>query len=416
MRRNRKLEKCIISILILFMAGLLVGNLIVICSLQSMTEEYHITLAALLGNVKEKYPEISEEEWVTLLNSGEKYEDGQQLLKKYGIFQNTHTALIQKRLQSRLLFYLNLLFATVGIGTLTVFFLYYKNRVRDMEQLAMYIRRLEQGEYQLPILENSEDELTALKNELYKVTVMLKEAAVLSQNQKKALADSVSDISHQIKTPLTSAMILLDNVSENEAMDEVTRKRFLMEITRQLSHINWLIAVLLKLSRLDAGVVEFSNMPFCLDKLIEEVTVKLELMAEWKETEFIKEGDKDVFMTGDFQWISEAVSNIAKNAIEHSRQGGRILLKVQDNAVYTSLSIRDFGEGMDEEEQKHIFERFYRSKDAAKDSIGIGLSLAKEIIEHQNGYISVDSSKDKGTEFVIKFLKSADRLKFTEKK
>lgn len=405
MRKNRQLQKCIIIILALFMAGLLLGNLIALYSFQRMEEEYYIMLAALLGNAKEQYPEIPEEEWVQLLNSGEKYKDGKRLLEKYGIFQNTHTALVQKKLQSRLLFCINLLFAVVGIGTLTVFLHYYRNRVRNMEQLAAYIRRVEQGEYLLPVLENSEDELTALKNELYKVTVMLKEAAVISQHQKKALADSVSDISHQIKTPLTSAMILLDNVSESEAMDEVTQKRFLIEITRQLSHVNWLIAVLLKLSRLDAGVVEFSNEAFSLDRLIEEVLMKLELIAEWKEAEFVKEGDRDIIVTGDFLWISEAVSNIVKNAIEHSRQGGRILLTVQDNAVYTSLSIKDFGEGMDDEEQKHIFERFYRNKDAAKDSIGIGLSLAKEIIEHQNGYLSVDSSKDKGTEFVVKFIK-----------
>lgn len=411
MRKNRQLSKCIITILALFMAGLLLGNVIAIYSFQRISKEYHMALAALLGNVKEKYPETTEEEWVKLLNGGEQYEDGKRLLEQYGIFQNSHTMLIQKKLQTRLLFWLNLLLAAVGIGTLTVFLRYYRNRVRNMEQLAAYIRRLEQGDYVLPVWENSEDELTVLKNELYRVTVMLKEAADISQNQKKALADSVSDISHQIKTPLTSVMILLDNVSESEAMDEVTRKRFLTEITRQLSQVNWLIAVLLKLSRLDAGVVEFSNEAFCLDKLIEEVLVKLELIAEWKEIELVKEGDRDVFMTGDFQWLAEAVSNIVKNAVEHSPQGGRILLTVQDNAVYTSLSIRDFGKGMDEEEQKHIFERFYRSKDAAKDSIGIGLSLAKEIVEHQNGYISVNSYKDKGTEFVLKFLKTTDRIK-----
>lgn len=411
MRKNRQLSKCIITILTLFMAGLLLGNVIAIYSFQRISEEYHMALAALLGNVKEKYPETTEEEWIKLLNGGEQYEDGKRLLEQYGIFQNSHTMLIQKKLQTRLLFWLNVLLAAVGIGTLTVFLHYYRNRVRNMEQLAAYIRRLEQGDYVLPVWENSEDELTVLKNELYRVTVMLKEAADISQNQKKALADSVSDISHQIKTPLTSVMILLDNVSESEAMDEVTRKRFLTEITRQLSQVNWLIAVLLKLSRLDAGVVEFSNEAFCLDKLIEEVFVKLELIAEWKEIELVKEGDRDVFVTGDFQWLAEAVSNIVKNAVEHSPQRGRILLTVQDNAVYTSLSIRDFGKGMDEEEQKHIFERFYRSKDAAKDSIGIGLSLAKEIVEHQNGYISVNSYKDKGTEFVLKFLKTTDRIK-----
>lgn len=405
MRKNKQLQKCIIIILAFLITGLLLGNLTAIYSFQKMAEEYHVTLAALLGNVKDKYPEITEEEWVELLNNGEKYEDGKRLLEKYGIFQSDSMAVSQRKLQNRLLLGFNLLFVVVGVSIVCVFLNYYRNRVQNMERLAAYIRRVEQGEYVLPILENSEDELTSLKNELYKVTVMLKEAACVSQNQKKALADSVSDISHQIKTPLTSAMILLDNVSESEGMDEATKRRFLTEITHQLSHINWLVATLLKLSRLDAGVVEFSNKPFYLDKLIDEVLEKLELMAEWKQISFVREGDIDIHMTGDFQWISEALLNIIKNAIEHSLEGGRIILRTQDNAVYTALYVKDFGEGMDEEEQKHIFDRFYRSKNAQKDSIGIGLSLAKEIIEHQNGYLTVDSKKGEGTEFFIKFLK-----------
>lgn len=405
MRKNKQLQKCIIIILAFLIIGLLLGNLTAIHGFQKMSEEYHVTLAALLGNVKDKYPETTEEEWVELLNNGEKYQDGKQLLEKYGIFQSDSMAVSQRKLQNRLLFGFNLLFVVVGVSIVCVFLNYYRNRVQNMERLAAYIRRVEQGEYVLPILENSEDELTSLKNELYKVTVMLKEAACVSQNQKKALADSVSDISHQIKTPLTSAMILLDNVSESEGMDEGTKRRFLAEITRQLSHINWLVATLLKLSRLDAGVVEFSNKPFYLDKLIDEVLEKLELMAEWRQISFVREGDIDIHMTGDFQWISEALLNIIKNAIEHSLEGGRIILRTQDNAVYTALYVKDFGEGMDEEEQKHIFERFYRSKNAQKDSIGIGLSLAKEIIKHQNGYLTVDSKKGEGTEFFIKFLK-----------
>ncbi|MCM1325729.1 MAG: HAMP domain-containing histidine kinase [Bacteroidales bacterium] len=362
-------------------------------------------MAALLGSVKDKYPQTPEEEWVELLNNGAKQEEGKLLLEKYGIFQNDFASITQKKLQSRLLIGFNVLFIGLGTAIILIFVNYYRNRVRNMEKLASYIRRVEQGEYVLPMLENSEDELTSLKNELYKVTVMLKEAALASQNQKKALADSVSDISHQIKTPITSAMVLLDNVSESEGMDEATKKKFLTEITRQLSHINWLVATLLKLSRLDAGVVEFVNKPFCLDKLVDEVLEKLELMAELKQISFERERNADTYIEGDFQWLSEAAANIIKNAIEHSPEGGKIMLRVQDNAVYTALSIKDFGEGMDEEEQKHIFERFYRSKNAAKDSIGIGLSLAKEIIEQQNGSLTVESQKGRGTEFFIKFLK-----------
>lgn len=393
------------GIILILTTGLIIGNLIAVYSFRKMDEEYYIVLTSLIGNVKDKYPEITEEEWVELLNDDTEYIAGKLLLEQYGIFQNDSVMIRQQKRQRGLIFWINLIFIVIGLGIIGTCLLYYRNRVRNMERLAAYIRRVEQGEYSLHMLENNEDELSSLKNELYKVTVMLREAAQQSQSQKRALADSVSDISHQIKTPLTSAMILLDNLSESEKMDEATRKKFLAEITRQLSHINWLVATMLKLSRLDAGVVEFTIQPFCLNELIEEVIEKMELMAEWKQITLVREGDSNIYMTGDSQWIGEAVVNVVKNAVEHSKEGSRIIVKTRNNAVYTSICVKDFGEGMDEEEQKHIFERFYRSKASARDSVGIGLSLAKEIIEHQNGYVTVSSQKGEGTEFLIRFLK-----------
>ena len=235
---------------------------------------------------------------------------------------------------------------------------------------------------------------------------MLKEAARLSAGQKKALADSVSDISHQLKTPLTSVMVLLDNLSESEHMEEETRRRFLSEITSQLTNVNWLVATLLKLSRLDAGVIEFQQQMINLDDLIEQVLDKLAIMAEWKQITLVKEGTEGAVLTGDEHWIGEALMNLVKNAVEHSPVQTAVRIRVEDNTVYTAISVIDSGEGIDEEEQKHIFERFYRSKSAKKDSVGIGLSLCKEIVERQNGYITLSSDRETGTEFLIKFLKS----------
>lgn len=245
--------------------------------------------------------------------------------------------------------------------------------------------------------------MSRLKSELYKVTVMLKESAELSGRQKKALADSVSDISHQLKTPLTSVMVLLDNLSESGRMDEKTRKRFLAEITRQLTNMNWLIATLLKLSRLDAGVVEFECEEVSVDDLLARVMGNLELAAEWKRVRWERSGDRGLVVRGDPYWLGEALTNILKNAIEHSVSESTVDIRTERTKVYTLISVRDHGEGISEEDLKHIFERFYRGKYAKEEGVGIGLSLAREIVERQNGKLTVGSD-EKGTEFVMKFI------------
>ena len=162
---------------------------------------------------------------------------------------------------------------------------------------------------------------------------------------------------------------------------------------------------MLKLSRLDAGVVEFNRQRLDVGSLLEQVTERLEILAEWKRVSLELHVGQGIFLTGDAGWLAEALSNIVKNAIEHSPSGGSVVLTAEDNAVYTAISVRDFGQGMTSEEQKYIFQRFYRSPYAGEDSLGIGLSLAKEIIERQNGYLTVTSNPGEGTLMMIRFLK-----------
>jgi signal transduction histidine kinase len=258
--------------------------------------------------------------------------------------------------------------------------------------------------------ENKEDDLSGLKNELYKVMILLKEAAVQSQNQKKAMADAMSDISHQLKTPMTSLTILLDNLSEAENMDTATRRSFLSEMTRQVTHMNWLVATMLKLSRLDAGVVTMKTESVPPLELIQEVLEQLELMAEWKQLSFDLQVYPDAKsqtwtdLSADRYWLREALLNLVKNAMEHSPENGRIRIRMEQNDIYLAIAIHNDGDVIPEQEQRHIFERFYRSSHAKKDSVGIGLSLAKAVIEQQHGYITVSSSEAEGTEFLVKLL------------
>lgn len=407
MWNKNKVFRNYVIIILLVMAGMtIIFNVCLYKTLQQMSEEYYDVIAALLENVREQYSDFKEEEWIKLLNQEDTSDSSRKTLEQYGIYSGELPILSQRRYQTSLYIGGNCLLILLCGGVLVMLFAYQKQRDRQIEALTVYIRRIEQGIYTLDMEENGEDELSGLKNELYKITVMLKETADLSHKQRKALADSVSDISHQLKTPLTSCMVLLDNLSESEHMEEATRRKFLSEITRQLTNVNWLIVTLLKLSRMDAGVVEFRQELFELQPLIDEVFENLAMLAEWKGVVLQQEGNTDVRIRGDMHWIGEAIMNLVKNAIEHSPAKAVVLVRIEDNAVYTAISVIDSGTGIPEEEQAHIFERFYRSSTAKEDSVGIGLALCKEIIERQNGYITLASEPGQRTEFIIKFIKS----------
>lgn len=408
MRRGRiqdkNLRKYIVMLILTVAAGMVLGNMAVGYFLRQIGRKNSEAFAVLLGNVKLAYPDIAEEEWISMLNDGDGYAEGRALLERYGIFEGEAVFWAEEVLKGKLFLALNgiLLFTCIGAAAFLVhYFGRHKARIRQIEE---YMRKVGLGKYALDIRENEEDALSDLKNELYKITVMLKENADLQSRQRGALADSLADISHQLKTPLTSAMVLLDNLSESSHMEEQTRKRFLAEITRQLENINWLVAALLKLSRLDAGVVEFEKKRVDVDALLFSVMEKLKPAAERRHVTMKREGERNAVILGDFGWLAESVTNIVKNAVEHSFADSEVLIAVTSNAVYTAISVRDFGEGIDGEEQKHIFERFYKSGYAREDSVGIGLSLAKEIIERQQGYLTVEA-KEQGTLFQIKFLK-----------
>lgn len=390
---------------LIFLLVLVGGNLISLYYYRQMTQEEYREIAELLGSVKEQYPEFAEEGWISALRQDGAYEEGAALLARYGILQGENVGHGWKVIYLSWFRGMNLVLLCGSIGVAVTFGFYLRGRRKKLDTLAAYVRRVQQGQYALELMDNTEDELSVLKKELYTVTVMLKESAELSQKQRKALADSVSDISHQLKTPLTSCMVLLDNLSESEHMDKALRQRFLQEITFQLTNVSWLVATLLKLSRLDAGVVEFSYEDFSLDELLQGVAEKLEIMAECKQVRIRIVGLPGIRLTGDSFWLGEAISNIVKNAIEHSPEQEEILIDRTDTNVYTAISIRDHGEGMDEEEQRHIFERFYRNPRAGEENTGIGLALAKEIIEQQRGYLTVSSSPGAGTEFIVKILK-----------
>lgn len=410
-RKNKDFQKTILGIVICMLVGLLAWNIGVTVTRQQLSKLYYRQVAALMTMVTEQYPEVDTARWIQVLNDDtaagneDELQAGRELLQRYGILSDTMPEIRAEQIQRRLQTAGNLLWLIVDMGILMGVFLYQRRRNQKVDEFVQYIRRIEQGVYQIPLDENEEEELSELKNELYKITVMLRETAELSKKQKRALSDSVSDISHQLKTPLTSCLILLDNMTESTHMEEGTRRQFVAEITRQLTSVNWLVQVLLKLSRLDAGVVELKEEEIRIQQLLEQSIDKVALLAEWKEISIQVSGELQAVIRGDARWLQEAFINLIKNAIEHSPAKSEIQITVEDNQVYTGVRIRDYGCGISMEEQKHIFERFYRSSAAKEDSVGIGLALAQEIIKRGNGSLTVESEVGQGTTFLIKFLK-----------
>ena len=420
-----KKTKFIIIILILLIIAVGVNSVILNNSYNLQIQAYNEQVYALIGAIKQNYPEVSDEEIIRILNNNTNSSFGKELVQKYGITENDPAILKLEETQSNTIIYSS---AVIGILILAIVVIWLVSRIiqkRKIDGITKYIREINNRNYELKIKENAEDELSNLRNELYKITLMLKEEAENSKKDKKFLAKSLSDISHQIKTPLTSISIMLDEIKDNENMDEETRQRFIFEISRQVEQISFLTIALLKLSKLDSGTVEFEKSKYRLDELVQNAIKNLEIPLEIKniqvETNFEeykndKEKDQNnnsdkndelnkesLEIIGDYRWTLEAVTNIIKNCIEHSKEHTKLYIQIKVTHVYTELIIKDEGEGIDEKDLKHIFERFYKGKNSSENSFGIGLSLSKTILEKQNSSISCSSTLYKGTTFKIYF-------------
>jgi signal transduction histidine kinase len=277
-------------------------------------------------------------------------------------------------------------------------------RYRELEKLSAYLRQISSGNHALDVRDNHEGELSILKNDIYKVTLILSEHSSLLQQDKIRLTDAISDISHQLKTPLTSMMVMADLLSDAQLPDS-RRLEFTRNIRIQLERIEWLISSLLKISKIDAGTVAFKKDMVLVKKLVHQALEPVLIPMDIKEQTVSVHGEDTVSFLGDLNWTAEAIINILKNAVEHTPDGGRITISFSENVLYTEIFIEDNGKGIAREDLRYIFKRFYKGKNASEGSIGIGLAMAHSIITSQYGDITVKSVQGEGTQFHIKFYK-----------
>ena len=399
----KKSKKIIISYVLIILSFILAFNIFYIKLNDKNRIRYNQTLNSIIYQVSIKYPLVNNKDIIEIL-------DGkvisQNVLKEYGIdIDNDYLILNSKKDYIQGLIINNTIIIIFIILFILISFINKKNQSKKIKEITNLIEQINRKNYYLNIDNNTEDELSILKNEIYKTTVMLKEEAYNSNNDKNNIKKSIEDISHQLKTPLTSISIMLDNIIDDPDMDANVRSDFINDINREINNINFLVKSLLKLSRFDINAVNYNNDFNNIKLIVNKVVNNVSTLSDLKNIKVNINIQDNFNLYCDFNWQVEALTNIVKNSIEHSFKDKNIIINASDEKLYSKIEITNYGIGINDKDIKHIFDRFYKGENSNEDSFGIGLSLAKTIIEKNNGKISVSSKKNDKTIFTIKYYK-----------
>ena len=390
--KNKKIFIFLISSLLLL--------LILIFSLVKLYDFYvYESLNKLVYTLENVYPDME----IDMIDALKGIEDVPEVLAKYGIDPDTVSELgIYQDFRVDIVFLVIVVFLLFLLLFLFIYFWRDRKIKKEIHIINGYLQDILNDRYELNIAEYNENELSVLKNDIYKVTIKLKELSNYEQKEQQFLMNTLEDISHQLKTPLTALMITNDILMSHDLTEE-ERLDFLRKESKELEKMEWLITTLLKLSKLDSGQVKFKKEKVKAETLIDDALESLLIPLELKHVTVVKK-NLDFNLFCDILWMREALTNVLKNACEHSLENGKITITGDDNPVYKSISITDNGVGIKKSDIKNIFKRFY-STSSSKNSMGIGLNMARIIIEKHNGKIEVESEVGKYTTFKIIFIK-----------
>lgn len=296
------------------------------------------------------------------------------------------------------------LLLVLGGGLTTLYLLLARKRYRAIDALSKDVDRVLHGQDEILIRESEEGELAILQAQIRKMTVRLKEQSDSLLRDKRMLSDAIADLFHQIRTPLTAMNLLVSMLAEEDLPFE-RRLRYTRELKQQTERVQWITETLLKLSKLDAEAVRFQTETVRAEDLIRNALEPLNVALELKNVAVTVEANDAAFSV-DRAWTVEAVSNLLKNCMEHTPSGGSITIEASETPLFSRLTVRDTGPGFSEGELGHVFERFYRGKNAASDSVGIGLALAREIVAGQNGTLTAKNADGGGAIFTVTFYRS----------
>ncbi len=397
MDNKEYLKKTLIKTIILFVLFLITLLIVNKMFYQKYTDNYNNKIAEIIYKIKEKYPNVSNKEIGEILNSKENKIN----LKDYGI--TNESVIIENDNLNKESLVVNVSLSLVFFILLVSLYLKYsKYKDSKVKEINDMIEEVSMGNYKVDFENKSEDELSIFRDNLFKITLKLKEESENSLKDKKELKENLENISHQLKTPLTAMSISIDNILDNNNLKEDKKREFLLDIKKEINNINFLIKELLNLSRFDANVVVFERKENDVLKIVKEAEKRVDLIRDLKNIEIVTKGKSEKLFC-DFNWEVEALSNIIKNALEHSLNDSKINIDIERNSAFLSIKVTNYGTTIDKKDIENIFKRFYNGKNSIKDSVGIGLSLTKSIIEKDNGKITVES-KDNKTTFEIKYF------------
>lgn len=365
---------------------------------------------ALVGHTVSKYPQMEDDivSYITRGASGAEIARGKKILEGYGygrsmpisyqtMYKNSYKAILFKTMFLLLLYFIPLCLLVL---------IEFRKLFNKINSVSLASEQIIEGDFSAIIPENGEGEFAKLSHSFNAMALRLKLSLEALKGDKLLLKNIISDISHQLKTPLASLIMYNENLLQDKNMSEKVRMEFLNRSKEQLDRMEWLVINLLKMAKLDANTIQFYSEKMDLRNTVQKSISAVKSLWEEKEQTINIKCKSDMDFIGDEDWTEEAFVNIIKNCVEHTPIGGEIFIELSETPLFSKVIIKDSGEGIEDKDLPHIFERFYRGSNSTKtESIGIGLSLSKLIIEKQGGDIIANSISGEGTEFIITFLK-----------
>ena len=406
---NPELKKSSLIIVFLAFITLITSFFIIEKSYEGIKRSYIETNMALVGEISKSHPDLKEEVVKTIIKEPNKksIEEGRTILKEYGFHENLEIEFIptmesnyHKTLKTILIILL-VFFVIIFMQNVFQYIKIYKR----LERLRLAAQNIVDQNFNIGIYENAEGTFAKLAYVFNNMRTVMKNNFLSIEREKEFLINLLSDISHQLKTPISS-LIIYNDILLNRTIDEDKRREFLENSSKQLNRIEWLIKSLLKLAKLDAGAIRFEKINGDINKTVKGSIEVLRAKAKYEKVDlrFYSE-DSKIIMEHDPNWLSEAIINLIKNSLEHTKEGGLVKVNTERTPVFTKIIVKDTGEGIPKEEITHIFKRFYKGRrNKNVESVGIGLALSKSIIEAHDGMINVESKEGEGTTFIITFL------------
>lgn len=401
MKNNPNLKKQVLLIMIVTIFSISLFHILKNNEYNEYVKNYNRKINSISNNIKDTFPNITNDEIIKIVKTDN---NKNEIFSLYGYDLNKESIIEENNKSFSKYFNLELIIIVLSFLLIIILYLIYNyKKDKEIENIMSLINQINNRDFNLKLDDIKESKISSLKDEIYKMMIMLKSSADNSLKDKVILKKYLEDISHQLRTPLTTILINMDNLS-NSSLDKHQKELLVRKIKREIIGMKNLIESILKLSKFDVNVIKLEKRNMNLNDLINESIENVIVLSDLKNVKINVIGNENINIIGDFNWEKEAITNIIKNAVEHSFENETVNIKYEDAKTYVKLEIENIGEGMSKDDIKHIFERFYKGKNSKSDSFGIGLALAKEIVERDNGKIFVTSKLNK-TSFIIKYYK-----------